>query len=705
MKKYLKSIICCSLALCTTFSIFAVGCGGDGEELKDPTAGRQLRIKTYTDGIHDLTAPEVETEDYIVKNGKTDYVLVFPDGADEFEKIAKNEFTVLFKEATNITISSRVDYDVEEGTKFISIGNTLQQQALNVSQEEKEMLTSDGARILTKDKNIYLYTGEQGPYYKNGVIYAVYDFMKICFNFEQYFRNCMEIDKDVSELKLRNFDVKDVPDMELRDYDLEDHEVYYDGLRNYEQRAGINANTVRYRAYRSRQEKKYTSLMQIYPKFGEYTSGKVYHNTSEFASPTQANVNPKWFSTQGDQLCYTCRGDEEAYNGLVEHCAKKVADSMVNVYNKTKYPLTNYFSISIEDNTAFCTCEACLADKEANGGAVAGAWIRLCNDVIDKLYEWMADPTQEISHDEYRRDNLKCVVFIYSGAGIVPPCYWDEETKTYKMYNEENRPNENVVCWLVPYFNWQYDIYDPRNDAMRIKLDAWSDVCKDRETWFWYNTYFYGQPDHYQNDLGYMDSNTYQFMISMNCHQRFNSMYGHSADNHEWRQPTAYIIRKLEWDCTQDAKVLLDNYLNAMYEEVSDDMKEILYMFMNQRVLLEQVPGWSFQSGTPEETKFYSYSGFLKPLLEKFRAVLAKVDKIYANDKPHAELIKSRVCMEMVNPLLMIFEVHSVRAQSSPFTSEVREGYKAELRNMCQKYFPEMNCVNGNIIEFVDSLN
>ncbi len=707
MKKYLKSIICCSLALCSTFSIFAAGCGEGGGNLADPNAGRQLRIKTFTDGIHDLTAPEVETEDYIVKNGKTDYVLVFPDGANEFEKIAKSEFTVLFKEATNINISSKVDTEVAEGTKFISIGKTVQQQALNVSKEEKEMLTSDGARIVTKDKNIYLYTGEQGQYYENGVIYAVYDFMKICFNFEQYFRNCLEIDKDVSELKLRNFDVKDVPDLDLRDFDVQDHQIYYDGVRNYEQAAGVHANTVYYRTYRAGQEKKYSNSIGIYSKFGDYTTGAGFHNTSEFASPTHPNVNPKWFSNQGDQLCYTTRGDEQAYNDLVDHMARKVVDSMINMYPNEKYPLANYFTITQEDNTAFCTCEWCLEDKEANGGSISGAFVKLANAVTDKLYEWMADPTQEISKDAYRRDDLKCVIFVYTTAGLTPPTYWDEESQSYKMYNEDHRPNEHVVCWVVPEFEWPYDIYDPVNDAMRQKLDAWSDVCKDRETWYWYNTYYFTADEHYQNNIGFIDSNSYQFMMSMNCHQRYNSMSAYSSDNYAWRQPTAYLMRELEWDCTQDSKVLLDNYFNAMYEEVADDMYEIFYMFINQRTLLEQDLSWigNKNGGTANEAKYYSYSGFLKPLIEKFRAVLAKVDLIYASDKAHAELIKSRVCMEMVNPLIVTLQLHGQRAQTAPFSADVREGYKAELRNMCQKYFPEVKCGSGRIIDYIDSLN
>ena len=46
----------------------------------------------------------------------------------------------------------------------------------------------------------------------NGVLYGVYDFLKVNFGYEQYYKDCFDIDTGVTDLPLKNYNITDIPD-------------------------------------------------------------------------------------------------------------------------------------------------------------------------------------------------------------------------------------------------------------------------------------------------------------------------------------------------------------------------------------------------------------------------------------------------------------------------------------------------------------
>ena len=156
-------------------------------------------------GTHIYTA--TDTNEYLVKSGRTDYKLVVPAEITSTQEIANKEFEHLFKKATKINIEILTDDMVTDASsgKYISLGRTklLADSGIKV---EYEQLTTDGHRIVTKDDDIYLCGGTD-----YGTVFSVYTFMNLTFNYETYYFDCMEIEK-TSEKKLKNYDVTDIPD-------------------------------------------------------------------------------------------------------------------------------------------------------------------------------------------------------------------------------------------------------------------------------------------------------------------------------------------------------------------------------------------------------------------------------------------------------------------------------------------------------------
>ena len=683
------------MAILVSFGVFATGCKKNGND--DPNADRRLRYRDYI-GTHDYTSPDVETEDYLIKDGKTDYVIIAPSSPDEFEKRAKNEFLTIFKMATGITVSTKSDADViPEGTKFISIGKTEQYKALNVTTEELNKLTADGGRIRTIDKNIYIYGGDTGYWQKNnGVVNIVYTFMEICFNWQYYNRTTFTIDKGITEFKLKNFDVWDIPDISGRP-NHGSNQTY--NLRSYEASAGLTQYDVEYKTQLARLREEDAGLgMSSYTTFGDYTSASAHmHNTSELVSPKSEGVDPKWFSDAGDQLCYTAHGDAESYQKLVEYIAKKFVMSM-KYFNPTDYPTRHYLGIMQEDNTMYCNCASCVAHAAANNNAISGAMIKLCNETITLVRSWQDDPNHEVY--PYRRDNLKVVFFAYHSS-VTPPAKWDEDQQKYVATSPEVQPNEHVVGWVCFHWSKLNDIYNPATDNRRKQYDAWGDLLK--ETWHWLYTGDYQFDPYFLGSDNNLNENVFKWMASQNSTWSFDNISAGGTNPTAFRDLQLYKHSKLSWNSSLSAKEITENYFDAAFDVASDEIKEIYNLYIDHDNLLQLHPSWA---GGFNRAMFWSYNGFLKPVAEKFEAALDKVDSVYANTDPaYGELVKSRINQEYLATLYKILAIYGKDSANAPFVESVRQDYKQKFRDIVTKYFPEHNLNGqGSALDFINGL-
>ncbi|MGN1061869.1 MAG: hypothetical protein ACI4RO_01960, partial [Candidatus Scatosoma sp.] len=160
MKKIHKYLISAILAVATLLSV--TGCGRGGERTTEKYRD------VYTGGVHDFTAPDVADE-YMVKNGATEYVLVIPHDADSIVQNAASEFKQFFKQATDIDIISIKDNVsdfrlTDRNAKRISLGETSIYKNLSESEKQslsydKKVLGSDGVRIVTKGNTVFLLDG------------------------------------------------------------------------------------------------------------------------------------------------------------------------------------------------------------------------------------------------------------------------------------------------------------------------------------------------------------------------------------------------------------------------------------------------------------------------------------------------------------------------------------------------------------------
>ena len=580
----------------------------------------------YTEGVHDFTAPE--RDDYLVKNGTTEYQLVIPENAGTYTAFAQSEFVWLFEEATNITISTVTEsgdgLTHSESAKYISIGNTKMLESAGLEAKASE-LGSQGVRIETKDDTIYLFGG--GP---QSPLYAVYDFMQIMFDYEIYYYDVWEINKNVKNVKMRKFNVTDIPDIEIRCPSF----------------GPVRSNTDNL-GYRFRQPLVYNQYILPAGDEEHGQSGQSIHNSNNILPKEYwGNVHPKWYASDDSlQLCYTAHGDPEEYEAMLTQVTNVMISSLKR-YSVQEHPNYEFIGLMIEDDKGFCGCDAC-ANALNLYGANAGVVIKFCNSVMERVQTEMAKE----ENAAYYRENLKLLFFAYNKT-LDAPAIYDVKTGKYVATHPDVvlRSDVGVFYAISSGINFAVSIYDDLNDAARANLEKWSTLANNGGGLYYWT--YCAQFASYQvvNDtFNHFDSVGYQYYISNSAKMFYNQGEYQNKDCSNFDGLKAYLDYKLQWNCTLNTEELIDKWFNAMYGAVAPMMKE-LWIAQRQGSLLSldsigKLVAYSMYSNvyTTNATKYATLLNYL----DACNAIEAYAYEIYAKYEPQKyETIKRNIDME-----------------------------------------------------------
>ena len=525
------------------------------------------------EGTHDVTA--TITENYLVQDGESEYVLVLPCGYSTTLSSAKDEFITLFEAATGIELSFVEDDGSikASGGKYISLGETeLFLEAY--PEEELSVLGRDGGRILTDGNDIYIVGGSDF-----GTLYAVYTFMSITFNYEQYSIDCMEIDI-TDEKELFDYDVTDIPDFSYRinnygvyDYGDETDENWV----HFDERMGLGT-------YRN------DLLLTIFEEYNNKTSSNAaFHNSKKYLpNSIYEESHPKWYAdtatvveTNEQQLCYTAHGDEKELALMIEECAKKIENSLT-LYPRESYLDKNTVTLTVQDGgNGYCTCSACLASVQTYG-SYAGMIAQFVNRVGELVETWMSEEQNE----PYRRDDFKIIFFAYNLATNAP-CEKNENGE-WTAIDDSVKLRSNVAVWLAPIKNIEYQqsIYAPINKAGKDNIDAWATLSDDVYYWT-YSTNFSAYMYPYDSFKFFYEDGGYTYLLANGGKYIFNQAQNtQQGALTSWHGLKLYLDAKLSWDCNLDVDALIDEWFDAMFMEAAPTMKAL---FVEQRAYYAEI--------------------------------------------------------------------------------------------------------------------
>lgn len=619
MKKILKRVICAVLAALIVLP-FAVACNKKGgESLITIPAPEE---KSNYVGVHDFTM--TETADYLVKDGKTDYVLITKSKLTPIEQTAKEEFLNLFQAATNIRIQTKTDEGLvhDAKAKYISLGETalLKSSGLPLNKSE---LSDDCVRIVTKDKTVYLSGG--GQY---GTLYSVYDFMQLTFNYEQYFVDCMEMDTNVKEKKLYNYNVTDIPDMNRRS-------------TGYAFMTQEFKNRMRIPLYSGNYFLPIHEKMTADGKADRSSTGMTAHNSNEYLPREDYADHSKWFGDSGDVLCYTAHGDEQELELMAQECAKKVAASLMT-YTTDLYPNMNAVSLTVEDNNDSCACEACTRCLEKYGTKSASI-ILFMNKFNGYVRQWLEENKD---NELYYRENFDILFFAYNSFSLAPAS-WDEEQGKYVANAPELMLDEGVYVWLamMNIMEEELNIYHEKNDRAREQIEKWGAVSDG--LWLWtYSTNFSAYL-YFHDAFSMYNAEGYRYLADHNVRYYYQNAQSYQTGTATaFHNMSIYLQTKLTWNTSLDTETLIDNYMNAMFKEAAPIMKQL---FTSMRLHNTQLKTKIEYSNSIENASYFPYNT-LKEWMDMCDKALEKVSVYETRDPELYAMLKNHIEAEWVYP-------------------------------------------------------
>lgn len=564
MKNKITGIL---IALCIALSIVFSGCsdcsGCDKKEEVAVVSGVEYK------GVHELNA--TETNEWLVKDGKTDYVVVVPSETSATINVAKDEFIDLFRMATGITLSIVKDAGLThtENGKYISLGETKLFESSGLSVDKKE-LTKDGIRIITKDKTVYLVGGSD-----YGTVYSVYDFMKLTFDYEYFYNDCIQIEKNVRNKKLSDFNVKDIPDMK-------------DRKGGWFPQLWKNTNNI---AYRVKLASSGGIGLPVYTDYDETKLGGSGVHTTDKLLPkaTYQQEHPKWYTTVnaegGKQLCYTARGDSEEFEAMAQECAKKI-EFALTVNKPADKPFINNCYIGMEDTYDACACEECTRLKEYYG-AESGAVCIFVNRVAELVDEWMNDP----KNAEFYREEFYIMLLAYNNF-IDAPVKYDEAAKKYVAVDDKVKLRDNVGVYYADIKqDWQSSLFSEANKKTLVNLQGWSELAKRIDHYVYainYNTNSTNLAPY--DTFNYFTDEMFRYYMSIGSRGYYVcNIAGYSNDGDyevNWGKLKLYLQTNLLWDCNQSEAELMDKWFNAMFADAAPVMRSF---FDLQRVYMSEL--------------------------------------------------------------------------------------------------------------------
>lgn len=609
-----------------------------------------------------------ERNEYIVKNGVSEYKILIPE-LTTFTTFARDELVRFFNEATGVKLEVVQNESIAHTSdgKYISLGDTNAFKTSGLSVDKTE-LGRDGVRILTKDKTVYIVGGTD-----NGVLYGVYDFLKMNFGFEVYYKDCYDIDTGVKEVKLRDYNVTDIPDIPLK------------------ARVGIlqcesqDADDYMF-AYRMRTTDSLEDfIFPIHETLGDPNSKNDRLHNSLFYLPKEQYLisDSEFYSTKGEQLCYTARGIPEKYKKMVGICAQKVEQSI------QWYPTLNTVHIGIMDNWQSCECDACKKFASEHNGAESAAVYKFVQDMAREVVDWMNLP----ENAEYKRDDLQFTFFAYQWT-LKPPF----EIKDGKVIIADDIvPDADLK--IKPFnafssFDFGVRMDDPTNAEQIEYATQWAQYVTDGWSWTYgcfFNDYFcfYDPYTFYEDYYKWLYEQKYQFTFA-----QFHSRQ-RGADTGFYTLAN-YITCKLTWDSSLDTAELIDDYFNAMYSDAADAMKEVFYECRLWFAETHEKEGWGWSATQLQPTTNPNLIslGFINTLFTKLDKAYASIEK-YRKDEATYSKLKEHIDIEWLFPAKCVIGLYSNQYD----VSEI----KPKFKSLCNSLGITKVAENVGIENFIDT--
>ena len=607
--KIFKKLTVFFLIIVLAFATFG-GCSN-----KDNTS-KNLAVK-YTD--YDL-----------VKNGTTEYRVVVPEAADDYMNTTLMEFLYFFKLATNLEMVNVSEENTvyAEDAKMIVLGNCEQLLSeANVSVNFLE-LGESGFVIKTVGQNVFIAGG-----YRYGTVNGVYEFMRKTFNYEIYSADEIVIDKEVSQKKLPDLDMKKIPDIEVL--------IPGTGLMVNDRTAAMRLG---YHGY---------SELDI-PVID--ANGKEHNAHSDrFIVPfdVYGEEHSDWFgaadSVHGKQLCYS---NTEMYEQAYLPRVKELV---------AMYPTRSWFTISQSDNTPLCKCDKCTPEVEKYG-SYSGIMVKFANKLAKDLNDWL------------KQEGSDRIIKVFANAyqeTMDPPVTYNQKTDTYTPI-DGIKLGENVYVHMALSAQLPpVSIYAESNGGCYSQIKGWAALNSKISCWSYGQTFLnYFVPTNLYNSM----PDIFKLMKEVGCIDFTVQMQVDNLNGTDFYHLKVFLQSKLRWDVNLDINKLIEEYFTHYFGDAGEEMLEF---FNELRVWFDYIEnhlnyGVGQQVSGNQDRKFWP-KGVLDKFMKHFEDAKADLEPLKNTDPERYTQLVDRIELESLSYRYIMVSNYEAYYTPSEFTEMQRK--------------------------------
>lgn len=491
----------------------------------------------------------------LIEQGKSEYVIVLSESANECERFAAQELQSFVKESAGATLPIINDRAVgySSRSKYISIGQTrlLESAKLNLNYS---VLNLDGFYIKSVGNVIFI-TGARD----RGTLYGVYDFLERFFGVRFFNADVTKVPK-TENVRLEELNIQEIPQIRFRNYytPMVDRDALY---------------TTRLR------------MVSLYgadvPEYGGtlYRDAYIYgHNILTLVDVTNEKIEQGMFFRNGGVgetigVCYSYGLDESGnlLPGVEDSPVLEVIDTLKGMIEAN--PEIQYFSVTQMDIPTGCPCPTCVQRATIEKGGYTGILLRFINRVSREINRWLEEKGED--------RKIKIVTFAYAWS-VAPPL--DETGKAVVV------PDDDVVIWMALSHSYAYSLSDARQEKnLTATFEEWAKLAKE--------IYYWDYRVNFREYLWYMPGLTtlkadMDYLIEHHVNYAFlEGASGAATDCENWLGDLkAYVASKLMWNSDRDVPALIEEYLQGVYKDSADAVRTVIEMFEDNYERLRQDP-------------------------------------------------------------------------------------------------------------------
>ncbi len=475
----------------------------------------------------------------IIQNGKTTYEIVLPDNPESDIKKAATQLQSYLEKSTGVKIPVTNTQNSTPGKNKIFIS----QDNNNLKSEHTISIKADGKNLMITGGNA------------KSTLYAVYTFLENYLGCRWYSPT-----------------VEKVPQLKI---------VSLNSSLSFVYTPAITTRTVHSRLFYDNPD--FADKLKVtHDAFPGYVPTARVHTFHKFVpEKTYFEKHPEYFALingkrVATQLCLTNKNVLQIVTDSVSACFKR-------------YPGAHVISVSQNDNTQHCQCNACKK-VDAEEGAASGTIIRFVNGVAKHF------PDKEISTLAYQYTRKPC----------------------------KTKPAKNVLITLCSIECDRSAPIEQKCTDFAEDLVGWKAKTENIRIWD-YTTQFTNFLAPFPN-IHTLQPNI-QFFRDNNANWIFEQ---HSNQPSELFELRSYLTAKLLWNPDLNADEIITGFTNGYYEDAGVFVKHYIDLIHSE---IQKDPGFFlFLYGDPAQ----AFNSFLKP------ALLKKYDTFF-NDAEVAVAHKSDV--------------------------------------------------------------